>query len=43
MTATEGGEESSSETAFAILMVVLSVLIFLAVRRTERASPGSRG
>jgi hypothetical protein len=36
MTATEQGDGAGSETGFAILMVVLSVIIFLAVRNSER-------
>jgi hypothetical protein len=43
MTATGERGESSNEAAFALLMLVLSVLVFLAVRRTERASSGSNG
>ncbi len=41
MTTTGEDEEAGSEAAFAILMIVVSVLIFVAVRRSERASRGS--
>jgi hypothetical protein len=40
MTTTEADEEGS-EAAFAVLMIVVSVLIFLAVRRSERVDTGS--
>ena len=40
-TGTDGG--ATREAAFAALMVVVSVLIFLVVRRSERAKSGSHG
>lgn len=41
MTTTGEDEETGSEAAFAVLMIVVSVLIFIAVRRSERANGGS--
>ena len=41
MTAIEEEGGVGSETGFAILMIVVSVIIFLAVRDSERSESGS--
>jgi hypothetical protein len=37
MTATSKSDDDTNEMAFAILMLILSVIIFLAVRNSERS------
>lgn len=39
MTATRERDGVGSEAAFAVVMVVLSVVVFLAVRDSERSEP----
>jgi hypothetical protein len=39
MTATEDEDTTGNERAFAVLMIVLSLIIFLAVLRSERSNP----
>lgn len=41
MTATRERDDSNNETVFAILMIVLSVIIFLAIRNSEKSGSGS--
>jgi hypothetical protein len=41
MTGPNTGDDDSSERAFAILMIVLSVIIFLAILKRERSGPNN--
>jgi len=43
MSVREDGDDTGTERAFAVLMIVLSVVIFLAVRRSERSNPEEPG
>ena len=40
MTATRDGDDGDSETAFAVVMLVISVLVFLAIRNDEKYRSG---
>ncbi len=40
MTATREKDDSNSEMAFVVLMLVLSVIIFLVIRNSERSDSG---
>jgi hypothetical protein len=42
MTATKKREDSNNETVFALLMIALSVIIFLAIRNSEKSDSDSQ-